>query len=111
MKGKGFKLTGQLGEVMNESASLAYSYVKKLLQNELEIESKKTNFQQKFEEQSTTLEMYQNLTGKLFDFYGSIKYQLENIKDSSIIMEVPVFQLGNDNFNIKPSTYLNLSFC
>lgn len=27
--------------------------------------------------------------------------EVENIKDSSIIMEVPVFQLGNDNFNIK----------
>jgi len=28
LKGKGFKLTGQLGGVMNESANLAYSYVK-----------------------------------------------------------------------------------
>jgi len=37
LKGKGgFKLTGQLGEVMNESASLAYSYVKKLLQTAME---------------------------------------------------------------------------
>jgi ATP-dependent Lon protease len=34
LNGKGFKLTGQLGDVMNESASLAYSYVKSLLQNE-----------------------------------------------------------------------------
>lgn len=33
LKGKGFKLTGQLGGVMNESASLAYSYVRKLLQD------------------------------------------------------------------------------
>lgn len=32
----GFKLTGQLGDVMGESASLAYSYVKKLLQTDLE---------------------------------------------------------------------------
>ena len=31
----GFKLTGQLGDVMNESATLAYSYVKKVLQKEL----------------------------------------------------------------------------
>ena len=30
----GFKLTGQLGDVMNESANLAYSYIKKLLQQE-----------------------------------------------------------------------------
>ncbi|MBL6991304.1 MAG: endopeptidase La [Bacteriovoracaceae bacterium] len=30
----GFKLTGQLGDVMNESATLAYSYVKKLLQQQ-----------------------------------------------------------------------------
>lgn len=37
LKGKGFKLTGQLGGVMNESASLAYSYVKKLLQNQIDI--------------------------------------------------------------------------
>ena len=37
LKGKGgFKLTGQLGEVMNESANLAYSYVKKVLQEEIE---------------------------------------------------------------------------
>jgi ATP-dependent Lon protease len=34
LKGKGFKLTGQLGGVMNESANLAYSYVKSLLQAE-----------------------------------------------------------------------------
>lgn len=36
LRGKGFKLTGQLGEVMGESASLAYSYVKGLLQSEIE---------------------------------------------------------------------------
>tara|TARA_Y100001954_G_C15821065_1_gene609960 strand:- start:524 stop:3025 length:2502 start_codon:yes stop_codon:yes gene_type:complete len=42
LKGKGeFKLTGQLGEVMNESANIAYSLVKKLLQNELDVESRK----------------------------------------------------------------------
>jgi ATP-dependent Lon protease len=42
LKGKGeLKLTGQLGDVMNESASIAYSLVKKLLQNELE--NKRTN--------------------------------------------------------------------
>lgn len=34
LEGKGLKLTGHLGEVMNESASLAYSYIKKLLQEE-----------------------------------------------------------------------------
>ncbi|MBT7669501.1 MAG: endopeptidase La, partial [Bdellovibrionales bacterium] len=39
LKGKGsFKLTGQLGDVMNESATLAYSYVKKILQRELKAE-------------------------------------------------------------------------
>lgn len=31
----GFKLTGQLGDVMNESANLAYSYIKMLLQEEM----------------------------------------------------------------------------
>ncbi|MBH48425.1 MAG: endopeptidase La [Halobacteriovorax sp.] len=43
LKGKGgFRLTGQLGDVMNESANLAYSYVRKLLQEELDhLESKK----------------------------------------------------------------------
>lgn len=36
LKGKGgFKLTGQLGGVMNESASIAYSYVKQILQREI----------------------------------------------------------------------------
>ncbi len=36
LRGKGFKLTGQMGDVMNESANIAYSYVKQLLQEELE---------------------------------------------------------------------------
>lgn len=36
LKGKGFKLTGQLGEVMGESANLAYSYVKSILQAQIE---------------------------------------------------------------------------
>lgn len=36
LKGKGFKLTGQLGEVMGESANIAYSYVKKILEDEIE---------------------------------------------------------------------------
>lgn len=43
LKGKGFKLTGQLGDVMNESANLAYSYVKMLLQDEVEVNLKKKN--------------------------------------------------------------------
>jgi len=35
LKGKGtFKLTGQLGDVMHESATLAYSYVKQILEKE-----------------------------------------------------------------------------
>lgn len=38
LKGKGFKLTGQLGEVMGESANLAYSYVKRVLQSQIEDE-------------------------------------------------------------------------
>ncbi len=42
LKGKGFKLTGQLGGVMNESASLAYSYVKKILQNQIDVDFSKT---------------------------------------------------------------------
>lgn len=42
LKGAGFKLTGQVGDVMNESASLAYSYVKKRLQNELDLKIKKS---------------------------------------------------------------------
>ncbi|MCP4913891.1 MAG: endopeptidase La [Oligoflexia bacterium] len=42
LKGKGgFKLTGQLGSVMNESANLAYSYTKKLLEEQAEVEAKK----------------------------------------------------------------------
>ncbi len=36
LRGKGeFKLTGQLGDVMHESATIAYSYVKKMLQKEI----------------------------------------------------------------------------
>jgi ATP-dependent Lon protease len=41
LKGKGFKLTGQLGEVMNESANLAFSYVRSLLQKEEDEQDKK----------------------------------------------------------------------
>jgi ATP-dependent Lon protease len=41
LKGKGFKLTGQLGDVMGESANLAYSYVKKVLQSQIEADHKK----------------------------------------------------------------------
>ena len=41
LKGKGFKLTGQLGDVMGESANLAYSYIKGLLQSQIEAEKKK----------------------------------------------------------------------
>lgn len=42
LKGKGFKLTGQLGEVMGESANLAYSYVKRILQSQIEEEMQKS---------------------------------------------------------------------
>ena len=43
LKGKGFKLTGQLGDVMNESATIAYSYIQKMLQDdEAEDKTKKT---------------------------------------------------------------------
>jgi ATP-dependent Lon protease len=38
LKGKGLKLTGQLGDVMSESANLAYSFVRKILQTEKEEE-------------------------------------------------------------------------
>src|SRR5690606_3057605 len=49
LKGKGgFRLTCQLGYVMNESASLAYSYVRKLLQEELDrLEEKKAKGRKK----------------------------------------------------------------
>jgi ATP-dependent Lon protease len=54
LKGKGFKLTGQLGEVMNESANLAYSYVKMLLQDEVDILAKKKNLKVKVEKDTKT---------------------------------------------------------
>jgi ATP-dependent Lon protease len=41
LKGKGFKLTGQLGGVMNESANLAYSYVRKILQDKSDEQASK----------------------------------------------------------------------
>jgi ATP-dependent Lon protease len=41
LKGRGFKLTGQLGDVMGESANLAYSYVKSILQIQIEEEKAK----------------------------------------------------------------------
>lgn len=42
LRGKGtFKLTGQMGSVMNESANIAYSYVKRLLEEDLEKDNEK----------------------------------------------------------------------
>ncbi len=40
LRGKGLKLTGQMGDVMNESANIAYSYTQKLLELEMELEEK-----------------------------------------------------------------------
>ncbi|MCK5071879.1 MAG: endopeptidase La [Bacteriovoracaceae bacterium] len=45
LAGKGFKLTGQLGDVMNESATLAYSFVRKILQ--VEMKSKNVEIKKK----------------------------------------------------------------
>lgn len=49
LKGKGFKLTGQLGEVMGESANLAYSYVKSILQAQIEKDKPKARRKAKTE--------------------------------------------------------------
>lgn len=54
LKGKGFKLTGQLGGVMNESASLAYSYVKKILQNQIDADTAATKKKAGTKKPSTT---------------------------------------------------------
>lgn len=54
LKGKGFKLTGQLGEVMGESANLAYSYVKSILQAQLEKDKPKARAKAKTTVQETT---------------------------------------------------------
>jgi ATP-dependent Lon protease len=43
LRGKGLKLTGQMGDVMNESANIAYSYTKKLLEDQLDEDKKKLN--------------------------------------------------------------------
>lgn len=43
IKGKGYKLTGQMGDVMNESANIAYSYVQKLLQDEIDEKEKSSS--------------------------------------------------------------------
>lgn len=43
LRGKGLKLTGQMGDVMNESANIAYSYTKKILELELEESESKKN--------------------------------------------------------------------
>ena len=54
LKGKGFKLTGQLGDIMNESANLAYSYVRKILQFQIKktIPSKKVSKEKKKDDKS-----------------------------------------------------------
>ncbi len=62
LEGKGFRLTGQLGDVMNESATIAYSYVRQLLQGEtaeaLSKEKKKKGEegQKQLEEQKRAIE-------------------------------------------------------
>ncbi|WP_372653329.1 endopeptidase La [Halobacteriovorax sp.] len=53
----GFKLTGQLGDVMHESANLAYSYVKKLLQQELEEKMNKKSSKKKKSKESDDQEV------------------------------------------------------
>jgi ATP-dependent Lon protease len=57
LKGKGFKLTGQLGEVMNESANLAYSYIKKLLQDKMDEEKAKIKVPRKTRSKTNTAEV------------------------------------------------------
>ena len=47
LQGKGLKLTGQLGDVMNESANIAYSYIQKMLQDDVKSGRKKTSNSQK----------------------------------------------------------------
>lgn len=54
LKGKGFKLTGQLGEVMGESANLAYSYVKSILQAQMEKDKPKARRKAKTETKEPT---------------------------------------------------------
>lgn len=55
LKGKGgFKLTGQLGDVMNESAALAYSYVKKLLEVELDEKVRQEKLKEAIKAKKTT---------------------------------------------------------
>lgn len=58
LKGKGFKLTGQMGNVMNESANIAYSYVKKLLQEEISGLVIKTGTKKKVKEDTASKEDY-----------------------------------------------------
>ena len=47
LQGKGFKLTGQLGDVMNESANIAYSYIQKMLQDDVKSEKRKVRVSKK----------------------------------------------------------------
>lgn len=48
IKGSGcFKLTGQLGDVMSESGSIAYSFVKKILQEEIDEKAKNSKSKRK----------------------------------------------------------------
>jgi len=66
LKGKsGFKLTGQLGDVMNESANLAYSHVKKMLQEAYEAEQAHKAHQGK--KSTTKVPAAQNTDNKAVD--------------------------------------------
>ena len=60
LKGKGLKLTGQLGDVMNESATIAYSYIQKMLQDAIEV-SERTGNKKKASPRSHTTQAKEGL--------------------------------------------------
>ena len=72
LQGKGFKLTGQIGDVMSESANIAYSFVKQILQEEMLKEAKKKKLSPQLREKLKDMEE----SGEPIDFLSEHEVHL-----------------------------------
>jgi ATP-dependent Lon protease len=98
LKGKGFKLTGQLGGVMNESANLAYSYVRKLLQDEADqkFAVKKVSKSKKVEVKSAEVEHEDYLASHEVHLHLPAGATPKDGPSAGITMALALYSLANN---------------
>jgi ATP-dependent Lon protease len=98
LKGRGFKLTGQLGGVMNESANLAYSYVKKLLQNKMDEVpvKKKAKSKIKVEENKAPVEVEDYLASHEVHLHLPAGATPKDGPSAGITMALALYSLANN---------------